>query len=165
MTAMTLSPSATTDRDLSIRGIFHAPRELVFKMWTEAAHAQQWWAPRHFTVTACSIDLRPGGAWRARIESPDWGVLWIGGVYLEIVAPERLSFTFYTEDWYGRPGPETLVSVTFSDLGEATLFSFQQGAFDDIDTRNGHEDGWASAFDVLAEYLARLQATTLSGAR
>jgi uncharacterized protein YndB with AHSA1/START domain len=155
MTATIANPLAPVDRDLLIGGIFHAPRERVFQAWSEAEHARHWWAPRHFVVTACEIDFRVGGAWRVRIESPDWGVLWIGGTYLEIVAPERLVFTFATEDWYGEPGPETLVSVTFSELGARTMFTLSQGAFDDIDTRNGHEDGWLSAFDVLAGYLAR----------
>jgi uncharacterized protein YndB with AHSA1/START domain len=154
MTALILSPATTTEHDISITGIFHAPRQRVFQAWTEAEHARQWWAPRHFVVTACEIDLRPGGNWRARMESPDWGALWIGGEYLEIAAPERLVFTFATDDLYGKPGPETLVTVTFSELGGATMFSFSQGPFDHDDTRGGHEDGWASAFDVLADYLA-----------
>ena len=156
MTALIATPIAVTDRDISIRGIFEAPRERVFQSWTEAEHARHWWAPRHFAVTACEIDLRPGGAWRARMESPDWGALWIGGTYVEIVPPERLVFTFATEDWYGKPGPETLVSVIFSDLGTMTLIDFHHGEFACTDTRNGHEDGWTSAFDVLAEYLATL---------
>jgi len=156
MTAMIANPTVTVDRDVLINGVFHAPRERVFQAWTEANHAKHWWAPRHFAVTACEIDLRSGGAWRVRIESPDWGVLWIGGTYLEIVAPERLVFTFATEDWYGEPGPETLVTVTFSDLGGKTMFTFSQGAFEDADTRNGHEHGWSSAFDMLAEYLAHV---------
>jgi uncharacterized protein YndB with AHSA1/START domain len=156
MTALIASPLAPTDRDLLISGVFHAPRARVFQAWTDAQQARHWWAPRYFAVTACEIDCRVGGTWRVRIESPDWGVLWIRGTYLEIVAPERLVFTFATEDWYGEPGPETLVTVTFSDLGGATMFTFSQGAFDDADTRNGHEDGWISAFDMLAEYLARV---------
>jgi len=156
MTAMLTTSNAITDLDLAINGVFNAPRDFVFKAWTEPAHAMHWWAPRHFSVTACEIDLRPGGAWRARMESADWGALWIGGTYLEIAAPERLSFTFATEDWYGQPGPETLVSATFSDLGGLTLFAFHQGRFEDSDTRNGHEDGWVSAFDVLAGYLTTL---------
>lgn len=154
MTAMILSPATTTDRDVSISGIFHAPRERVFRAWTEAEHARRWWAPRHFAVTGCAIDFRVGGSWRARMESPDWGALWIGGTYIEIAAPERLVFTFATDDLYGKPGPETLVRVTFTELGSATMFTFNQGPFDDDDTRRGHEHGWASAFDVLAEQLA-----------
>ena len=151
MTALIVSPQTTTDRDVSISGIFHAPRKRVFQAWTEAEHARRWWAPRHFAVTACAIDLQVGGTWRARMDSPDWGALWIGGEYLEIAAPERLVFTFATDDLYGKPGPETLVRVTFTELGSATMFTFNQSPFDDDGTRRGHEHGWASAFDVLAE--------------
>ena len=154
MTAMILPAVTTTERDVSITGIFHAPRERVFAAWTEAEHARHWWAPRHFAVTACSLDLRPGGSWRARMESPDWGALWIGGEYLEVAAPERLVFTFATDDLYGKPGPETLVTVTFTELGGSTMFTFSQGPFADEETRLGHEHGWASAFDVLADHLA-----------
>ena len=153
MTTLILSPLTTTDRGVSISGIFHAPRERVFAAWTEAEHARRWWAPRHFAVTACALDLRLGGSWRARMESPDWGALWIGGQYREIVAPERLIFTFATEDLYGKPGPETLVTVTFTELGAAAMFAFSQGPFADEETRLGHEHGWLSALDVLADYL------------
>lgn len=156
MTALVANPLAPADRDVLISGIFPAPRARVFQAWTDARHARHWWAPRHFAVTACEIDFRVGGAWRVRIESADWGVLWIRGAYLEIVAPERLVFTFATEDWYGEPGPETLVAVTFSDLGGTTMVTFSQGPFADIDTRDGHADGWSSAFDMLAAYLARV---------
>jgi uncharacterized protein YndB with AHSA1/START domain len=90
------------------------------------------------------------------MESPDWGALWIRGRYLEIVPSERLVFTFATEDWYGQPGPETTVTVGLTDLGDMTLVDFHQGSFECPDTRNGHEDGWTSAFDVLAGYLATL---------
>lgn len=154
MTALIAAPRTQTGLDIQISGIFDAPRERLFRAWTEAALARQWWAPRHFAVTACEIDLRVGGAWKVRIESPDWGVLWIRGVYLEIAAPDRLAFTFATDDLYGQPGPETVVAVTFTDLGDATMFAFSQGPFDDEDTRHGHEDGWVSAFDVLAEQLS-----------
>jgi uncharacterized protein YndB with AHSA1/START domain len=150
------TPQTTATHDLSIRGVFTAPREQVFAMFTEATHARHWWAPRHFTVTACEIDLQVGGLWRARMESPDWGALWIRGRYLEIVPSERLVFTFATEDWYGQPGPETTVTVGLTDLGHTTLVDFHQGDFECPDTRNGHEDGWTSAFDVLAGYLATL---------
>ena len=146
-------PEMTAAFDLEIQGIFSAPRETVFRTWTEAEHAQYWWAPRHFVVTSCEIDLRIGGAWRARIESPNWGAMWIGGTYLDIAEPERLVFTFAADDMYGNPGPETVVSVTFTDLGSSTLISFRQGPFDGVENRDGHLDGWISAFDGLASYL------------
>ena len=81
----------------------------------------------------------------------------MGGVFIEIADPSHLVCTFAWEDPDGVPGHETMVSVTFSSLGEQTLFTFQQAVFESFESRGGHEDIWSSAFDRLAEFLASSQ--------
>lgn len=82
----------TSDRELVITRVFDAPRELVFKMWTDPTHVVRWWGPRGCTTTIREMDVRPGGVWRYVMRTPD-GTDWDNRlVYTEVVAPERLVY-------------------------------------------------------------------------
>src|SRR5436189_29878 len=83
------------ERVLVITRVFDAPRELIWKLWTDPAHAKHWMGPRGFTATHFEQDPRPGGAWRGCLrQADDSRELWQGGVFREIVEPERLVYTF-----------------------------------------------------------------------
>jgi uncharacterized protein YndB with AHSA1/START domain len=148
--------AATAERELVITRVFDAPRRLVFQVWTDPKHLKQWWGPRGFTVLSCELDLRPGGAWRIRSRAPEGKEHVAQGVFREIVEPERLVFTHAWVDAEGRPGHETLVTVTFAEQNGKTLFTFHQGVFASITSREAHEKGWSSTFDLLVEYLAKV---------
>jgi uncharacterized protein YndB with AHSA1/START domain len=77
--------------DLTITRVFDAPRDVVFKAWTDSAPSNDWSAPRGFTVAAFEADLRPGGAWRLRMRTPEGKELWVRGIYREIVRFDRLE--------------------------------------------------------------------------
>ena len=86
----------TTPGDLQIvvTRIFDAPRALVFEAWTKAEHVAHWWDPSGVPLAVCDINLRPGGAFRWVNRAPDGGEGYsFGGVYREIVPPEKLVFT------------------------------------------------------------------------
>jgi uncharacterized protein YndB with AHSA1/START domain len=144
-----------TERALVITRVFDAPRSLVFKVWAEPEHLAHWWGPTDFTLPACTINFRPGGAYRFHMRSPEGADHWLRGVYREIVEPERLVFTYAWEDVEGKPGHETLVTVTFAEQSGKTVLTFHQGVFESITSRNEHEEGWSSAFELLAEYQAK----------
>src|SRR5215207_6544179 len=115
---MALSSSGAADvgaRELEITRVFDAPRELVFKVWTQPEHLVRWWGPKGFTTPSCQIDVRPGGAYRTLIRSAEGKDHWMRGVYREVVPPERLVMRFAWEDENGEPGHETLVTVSFAD--------------------------------------------------
>jgi uncharacterized protein YndB with AHSA1/START domain len=76
------------------------------------------------------------------------------GIYRQIVAPERLVFTYVNEETDGSLGPETVVTVTFEDFGEKTRLTLHHTGFDSIPSRDGHEGGWNSALARFVEYLA-----------
>ena len=103
---------------LVITRIFDAPRQLVFKMWTEPEHLVLWWGPCGFTTISGRLDVRPSGARSRSMQASDGGVIRRHGVYRDIVAPERLVLTYITDGAAGNPGPETLPTVTFADLGD-----------------------------------------------
>ena len=88
------------------------------------------------------------------MRAPDGSVIRKHGVYREIVVPERLVFTYVTDDPEGNPGPETLVSVTFTDLGRKTRLTLHQGGFESVLAGEAHHAGWTSCLERLAEHLS-----------
>jgi uncharacterized protein YndB with AHSA1/START domain len=144
------------DRELVITRVFAAPRALVFGTWTNPRHAVRWWGPRDCPAIRLEMDVRPGGAWRGCLRSTESGKdLWQRGVFREVVAPERLVFTFAWEE-EGERGLENLVTVTFAEQDGKTLMTFRQVPFQSIAERDGHRYGWTSTFDRLDQDLAQL---------
>jgi uncharacterized protein YndB with AHSA1/START domain len=141
--------------ELSITRIFDAPRELVFAVWVQPDHIPHWWGPRGYATLSCAVDLRPSGAWRIASRHEDGHETAETGVIREVDAPARLVLTHAWEDAQGKPGAETVVTVTFAEEGGKTRMTFHQASFTAADTRDGHETGWNESFDMLAEYLAR----------
>jgi uncharacterized protein YndB with AHSA1/START domain len=142
------------DRVLSLSRIFDAPVRIVYDAWTTPGRIQRWWGPRGFTTLSCEMDLRPGGRWRVHSRSNEGRDYAEHGVFREIVPLQRLVFTHCWEGANGTPGLETLVTVTFTAQNGKTRLDFRQAVFDSVESRNGHEEGWGSAFDLLAEFLA-----------
>ncbi|HZC46299.1 MAG TPA: SRPBCC domain-containing protein, partial [Candidatus Acidoferrum sp.] len=124
----------------------------VWKAWTDPEHLMRWWGPRGFKTLVSAMDVRPGGGWRFCMRSPDGRDDWQQGVYREIVEPERLVFSYALEDAAGKPGHETLVTVTFADEGAKTRITLHHGVFETVVVRNDHVRGWGEALDRLAEY-------------
>jgi uncharacterized protein YndB with AHSA1/START domain len=152
--------------DLSITRIFNAPRELVFDAFSNPEHAKQWMGPRGFAAIYVEQDVRPGGKWRACLHQTDGRLgkkypdLWQGGVFHEIARPELVVYTFAWEGQGGQPTRETLITITFEELrGGKTQMDFYQASFDSFEQRDGHDQGWNSSFDRLADYV-RLFART-----
>ena len=147
-----------SDRELVITTVFDAPRRLVFEASTRPEHVKRWWGPRRFTMTACEIDLRPGGAWRYVLRDNDTGRedAW-SGVYREIVPAERLV---NTEGWEGMPGHDYLVTTTFDERdGKTTVTS--RLLYKSVEDRDGHlqsgmESGMRESIDRLGELLATI---------
>ena len=139
---------------LVIERTFAAPRELVYAAWTEQERLAAWCYPKDFEPLFGEGDLRPGGKWRAGMKAP-WGETFIvGGVYREIVPPERLVFTHAWEQGDG-PGLETLVTIRLFEESGKTRMVFEQSGFLDGATRDSHHDGWNEAFDHLQTYAER----------
>jgi uncharacterized protein YndB with AHSA1/START domain len=142
--------------ELCITRTFAAPVSLVYRLWAERGHMLRWWGPKEFTCTSLEMDFRPGGTWRACIESAQYGQSWMGGRYVEIEKERRLVFTFAWEDGRDQPGVDTLVTVTFAEQGARTLQTFRQAPFVHREARDSHVGGWNSAFDCEAAYAAEL---------
>ena len=168
MSTATVSPKAATQHELHITRVFDAPRELVWKVWTDPEHMKHWCGPRQFTANHIENDRRPGGRWRLCLHSDGFdtgdGVLrkldlCQGGVNREVVEPERIVYTF---KWEENPGllsnVETVVTVTFEENDGKTTMNFHQAFFVTSGDRDGHMRGWNSCFDKLEDYLRDVHA-------
>ena len=148
--------STTADAlELVIDRVFDAPRELVWKAWTDPEMMKVWSSPRGFTIPRSEGELRINGRWHATMVKPDGEELNLGGKYLEISEPDRLVFTHVWMDENDNPtGPESIVTVTLTPRGKKTEMNFRQTGFDSVGSRDGHSEGWTECFDKLDEMLA-----------
>jgi uncharacterized protein YndB with AHSA1/START domain len=151
-----LSPGAEANElELVVTRVFDAPRDLVFKAWTEPERLVRWWGPRGFTVPSCEADFRPGGAYRLLMRSPEGREVWWHGVCREIVPPERIVLTCTVDEANGdRISSETLLTVTLEEYQGKTKLTLRQGVFDSLANRERHQSGWNDALGCLTEYLA-----------
>lgn len=160
----------TENKQINITRVFDAPRELVWKAWTDPAMVKQWWGPEGFDSPEAQIDLRPGGSYlycMRGLEGDFKGsVNWSGGVYKEIVPNERLVLTDYFADEQGnKVNPtkygfsadfpeESEVTVTFEEQdGKTKLnisYSPASAAAYDAMLKTGMQEGWSSSLDKLA---------------
>ena len=149
---------------LNLSRSFAAPRERVFRAFTSPAQLARWWGPKGFTVPACTLDVRAGGAWRTVMRSPEGKDHIVSGVYREILPPERLVFTWAWEEEgsAGAPparcrlprGHETVVTIELFEISGGTRLELTHELFATEDSRNAHRDGWSSCLDCLEEALA-----------
>ena len=146
-------------QELVITRIFDAPRELVFRAWTEPQHLARWWGPKDFTNPVCELDLRPGGAILIHMRSPDGTLYPNKGVFQEIVEPERLVMSSTAiEDAQGQPQLQVLQTVTFEEYNGKTKLTLKavvtKAGPAATNALAGMEEGWNQSLDRLAESLS-----------
>jgi uncharacterized protein YndB with AHSA1/START domain len=140
-------------QSLTIRRRFPHPREAVFRAWTDPEAVAAWWGPEGCTASVFEMDVRPGGAWRTGILVSEGKEHFVGGVYREVKAPERLVFTWAWEN-VGDSRHETVIVLEFFDRGGATELVLTQTRFESVESRDQHNKGWSSSFNCLAQYLS-----------
>jgi uncharacterized protein YndB with AHSA1/START domain len=154
---------------------FRAPRELVFKAFSEADRMKHWWGPKGFKVIASEMDLRAGGIYHYGLQAPDGSLMWGRFVYREIEAPERIVFINSFSDEKGgvtrhplqKEWPlELLSTFLFEDLGSnRTKVTIVWAPIDESDAerhafdtnRESMTQGWTGTLDRLEHYLADLK--------
>jgi uncharacterized protein YndB with AHSA1/START domain len=151
-----LVTTTPTDVEIVMSRTFDAPRELVFEAHSSCEHLSNWWGPRDSKVLECEVDFRVGGSWKVVLDHAG-GATTFHGEYLEIVPPERISWTFGFDDEPG--GPETYV---FEEVeGKTTVTSkavFPSKEARDAALETGMEAGAAETYERLDEYLEGLVA-------
>ena len=152
--------TATSHRELTVTRVFDAPRESVFRAWTEPAQFATWWGGAGTTTSTQTIrmDVRPGGEWYACMREDANGAEHpFAGVYHEVTPPERLVMTISEGD---RPDPnrEHLLTVVLADVGGQTEMTFTQtGDFGDRadEMLAGLVQGYGAFFTALDALLTQ----------
>ena len=144
------------NRQLVITRVFDAPRELVFKTYTDPELIPQWWGVGGQT-TVDVMDVRPGGRWRYVQRDAEGNEQGFRGEYRDVTPPERLSYTF---EWEGMPGHIILETLVFDEQdGKTTIINTSRyDTLEDLEgmLQTGAEQGAAITWDRLAEVLKRL---------
>lgn len=136
---------------LRLERTFSAPREKVFRAWTDSEAFVKWFSPSDQHETQVELDPKPGGRYRMEIKTPEGKVYRGAGTYREVRAPERLVFTW---KWEHQPDePETLVTVEFLDSGSGTRLVLTHERFATQSSRQEHEKGWTACLDNLQKFL------------
>ena len=153
------------DREIATTRIFDAPRDLVWKVWTEQDHLAQWWGPNGFTITTYSMEVKPGGVWRFVMHGPDGRDYQNKITYLEVVKPERLVYkhggTGDREDREVEP-VNFQVSVIFEEQDGKTRIDTRM-VFPSADARDyviktyGAMEGMNQTLGRLEEHLAKIR--------
>jgi uncharacterized protein YndB with AHSA1/START domain len=154
------------EHGLVITRVFDAPRELVWKTWTEPERVKRWWGPKIFTTPVVKIDLRVGGKNVYCMRGPDGKDYWSTGVYREIVPLERIVTTdsFADKDgnvvpasYYGMSAEfplQMLVTVTFEEYESKTRLTLRHDGIPAGTDRDLAQGGWSESLDKLAALLA-----------
>ena len=130
---------------------FAAPREKVFRAWTDPEALKRWSAPGDHLVPLAEVDLTVGGRYRIHIQAPDGTLHRVTGVYRVVDPPQQLVYT-----WIWETSPtvgETLVTVEFHDRGGRTEITLTHERLPDEQAQGQHEQGWTGCLDKLARIL------------
>jgi len=146
-------------QEIRINTTYNAPRELVFKAYTDPDLIPQWWGPKNLTTEVDKLDARPGGQWRFLNRDAEGNVYAFRGVFHDVVPSDRIVQTF---EWEGMPGHVTLETAVFEDLGGGKTRVAAQSVFQSVEDRDGMaasgmEVGVNDGFERMSELLASLQ--------
>lgn len=157
---MTTTPPAP-EHELVLTRLIDAPRQKLFRCWTEPELLKQWFAPLPYTITHAELDVRPGGSCLITMRSPDGQDMPLPGVYLEVVPDEKLVTTdAYVSAWVPSGKPFMTAIITFADEGGKTRYTARARHWSAED-REAHEkmgfhEGWGQCADQLAALAAKL---------
>ena len=151
--------TGTQRPDMTIVRVFDAPRDVVWKAWTEPRHLAQWFGPKGFTNPVCEADVRPGGTMRITMQGPEGTLYPFVATYDEVVVPERLVWTSQVEH-DGNVSFEVRQVTTFVERDGKTEITLQafilRATPESADALGGIEQGWSQSLDKLTDLLAHV---------
>lgn len=162
-----MNTATQSEPQVEITRVFDAPRELVFRAWSDREHLLNWYAPNGCEIQIATLEFRPGGRFHTCIRNPAFGECWVVGVYLEIIAPERIVYTMASADAAGNlvePADvghdnawprETTVTVTLTESEGKTKLTLHQTVSEALAKRTGAHPSWIQMLDRLEAELAK----------
>jgi uncharacterized protein YndB with AHSA1/START domain len=140
---------------LKIKRSVPAAPPVVFRAFSNPDELAQWWGPDGFTAPSLNFNPCVGDSYRIQMEPPEGDPFYLTGEFREVDPPGRLAYTFSWED----PDPddvETLVELSFRDLGESTEVVLTQRPFNTEARRELHRNGWTDGLDKLAQLISQV---------
>jgi uncharacterized protein YndB with AHSA1/START domain len=141
---MSAEPSADVVR---LTRIIDAPREEVFRAWTEPEQIRRWWGPGEFTCPEADVDLRPGGSYKLAMQPIAGDPFLVVGIYREVDPPARLVYTWRWETGPAADGSESLVTVEFNRIGDQTELVLTHTDFPASHGPAPYQMGWEGGLD------------------
>ncbi len=151
----------SADRELVLTRLINAPREKVYRAWTDPELLKQWFAPKPYTTPVVEVDVRPGGSAYFVMRGPDGKDLPNHGVYLEVVPNQKLVSTdAYVKAWEPSEKPFMTLILTFEDEGGKTRYTARVRHWT-VSDREAHEkmgfhEGWGLCADQLEALVATI---------
>lgn len=150
------TPQSQQETALQLKRTIAAPRDRVFRAWTDARQFAQWFAPTmDYKAIITELDLRVGGKYRLEMHHKGGNVHILHGTYRLVKPPEKLVFTWHWQKDEG--APDTLVTIEFLDLGTSTEVCLTHENFQNAEERNKHNEGWTGCLEELARLVAASQ--------
>src|SRR5215813_7222335 len=153
--------TSTSDRELILTRVIDAPREKLYRAWTDPVLLKQWFAPLPYTTPEAELDVRPGGANLVVMRGPDGGDIPCPGVYLEVVPNRRLVVTdAFVSAWEPSQKPFMTMILTFEPEGDGTRYTARVRHWT-VEDREAHEkmgfhQGWSQCADQLEALVGRI---------
>lgn len=172
--AMTITNPSEKPKPFLISRTVNAPRDLVWKVWTENEHLKQWFGPKGVPIRECTLDLRVGGMFHYVMITPNGSEMWGRWVFREIVPPEHLAWVSSFSNQQGEVAPapfegswpaEILTSLTLEEADGKTKVTISSEAINATEEEvafftsmyGSMNQGWSGTYELLEEYLAAIQ--------
>ncbi|SOC17105.1 SRPBCC family protein [Thalassospira xiamenensis] len=143
--------------ELSLTRLLDAPREKLFRCWTDAELLKQWFVPKPWAIARADLDVRPGGSTLIVMKNPEGDEFPNPGIYLEIVENEKIVLTdAYTSAWVPSAKPFMTAIVTFADEGDKTRYTAITRHWSEEDRKAHEEMGFHEGWGICADQLEKL---------
>lgn len=158
---MSTHQTSVQDRELVLTRIINAPREKVYRAWTDPELLKQWFAPLPYTVEKAEVDVRPGGSSNIIMKDPDGNLMPNPGIFLEVIPNEKLVMTdAYISAWQPSEKPFMTAIVTFEEYEGKTKYTARalHWTLEDKETHEkmGFHEGWGICTDQLEALASKL---------
>jgi uncharacterized protein YndB with AHSA1/START domain len=152
-----MNATPTHENELVLTRLIDAPREKLYRAWTDPELLKQWFAPLPYTTPHAETDVRPGGSNLIVMRGPEGPDMPNRGVYLEVVPNEKLVFTdAYTEAWVPSEKPFMTVTLTFEDEDGKTRYTARVRHWTKEDAETHEKMGFHVGWGICADQLTAL---------
>jgi len=144
---------AADKTSLEIKRIINAPREHVYRAWTDPVQLKEWWGPEGVRTRNFTADARVGGKYRWDLFNQDGEEMSVFGEYRELIPGNKIVFTWKWDDDEDWKTHDSVVTIELADCDGGTELTLTHEKLPSEASRDRHNEGWSSVLDRLGEYF------------